>query len=157
MQGARLGWFPVVGTATGPLALVHATSVAQGITAALDGHTGWGRPFNLTNDDALSPRELVTLLGEGVGRVIRPVTLPHSVARGAASAADVLLRVLRPGAPASFRAVAGFLAGGNSYSSHAARTVLRWAPTTRHRDALPEAIRAIRSAEGPPARGGPSI
>jgi nucleoside-diphosphate-sugar epimerase len=143
VQSARRGWFPVVGAATRPMALVHAANVAQGIVAALGDHAGWGRPFNLTNDDSVSPRELVALVAEGLGRHVRVVTVPPSLARRGAAAADLLLPFLRPGAPASFRAVAGFLAGGNPYSSNAARAVLGWRPSTRHSEGIPRAVRAI--------------
>jgi len=46
---------------------------------------GWGRPYNITGDAPIAPRELVAALGRGLGRRIRTPVIPEGLAlRGAA-------------------------------------------------------------------------
>jgi len=139
---ARQGWFPLVGSGTLPLAIVHSQSVALAVLAALNARQGWDRAYNVTNDDEITGLEFTASLQEGLGRRVRPVRIPAPMAFGAAHLLDALRRLLGttlPGVGAAFR----FLRGGNPYTSVAARTALGWRPAVRHREALPRALATI--------------
>jgi nucleoside-diphosphate-sugar epimerase len=139
---ARRGWFPVAGNGRSVVPLVYAGNVAEGVVAALEAREGWGRAYNLANDDLITADELVAGLSEGLHREVRPVHLPAGPARWAARALDAL----RPLTGSRLPPVAGgvaFLSGGHPYTSGAAREVLGWKPTHRHRDALPRSVRWV--------------
>ncbi len=142
LRYARTGWFPVVGPGREPMALVEAGNVAQAVAAALAASPpAWGRAYNLTNDDAISVPDFVAALAEGLGRPVRPVHLPASLALGIGAVVDWLGSVGGRQAP-GIRAAMRFLAGGNPFTSRAALEVLGWRPLTRHRDGIPAALRA---------------
>lgn len=139
---ARRGMFPLVGRGDAPLAIVHAASVATAVTAALESGEGWGRAFNVTNDDAITGAEFVAAVAEGLGRPVRAVRLPVAPTLLGVALGDLLRRTWGRRGP-GFAAAAGFLRGGNPYSSAAARSVLGWQPTIRHRDAVAHAMRGV--------------
>ncbi len=137
---ARRGWFPLPGDGRSVVPLVYAGNVAEGVLAALEARAGWGRPYNLANDDAITADELVTGLSQGLERRVRPLHLPAGPARWAARALDAL----RPLTGSHLPPVAGgveFLCSGHPYTSSAAREVLGWAPGHRHTEALPRSVR----------------
>jgi nucleoside-diphosphate-sugar epimerase len=139
---ARQGWFPLVGSGTLPLAIVHARSVALAVLAALHSRQGWGRAYNITNDDEITGLEFTASLEEGLGRRVRTVRIPAPLAFGVAGLFDTFRRLVGttiPGVSAAFR----FLRGGNPYTSEAARTALGWRPAIRHREALPRALGTV--------------
>jgi nucleoside-diphosphate-sugar epimerase len=143
LRVVRRGWFPLVGHGHRPLALVYTGNVAQAVVAALEARGGWGQAYNVTNDDAITAREFALALGEGLGRSVRTVRLPEPAVWAAAGVVD-LYRGLTGSPLPGFTAAARFLRGGNPYSSRAAREILGWAPTVRHREAVPRAVRAVR-------------
>jgi nucleoside-diphosphate-sugar epimerase len=139
---ARKGYLPLVGTGGPPLAMVHARSVAQAVTGALDRPAAHGRAYHVTEDDPLSGDEFVAAFAEGLGLPVRAVRVPEPAALLAAKVAD-LYRAMTGGGSPGYRSAVRFLKGGNPYSSEAARRELGWQPTVKHREALPAAIRAI--------------
>ena len=141
---ARRGYLPLVGSGRLPLAMVHARSVAQAATGALDTPAAYGRTYHVTEDDALSGEEFVAAFAEGLSLPIKAIRVPEPVALAAAKAAD-LFRAMTGGGSPGYRSAVRFLKGGNPYSSTAARRELGWQPTVKHREALPAAIRAIAS------------
>jgi len=139
---ARKGYLPLVGAGGPPLAMVHARSVAQAVTGALDTPAAHGRTYHVTEDDSLTGEEFVAAFAEGLGLPVKVVRVPEPAALVAARLADLFRAVTGGGSPGYLSAVR-FLKGGNPYSSAAAKKELGWQPSVRHREALPAAIRAI--------------
>ncbi|HTK55366.1 MAG TPA: hypothetical protein VL295_00965, partial [Gemmatimonadales bacterium] len=95
---------------------------------------GWGRPYHITGDAPITPRELVAALGRGVGRRIRTPRIPAGLALGAAGLLDRGARLLLPEGSftGSLKTVVGYWRGGDPYRADAARRVLKWAPRIDH-------------------------
>lgn len=139
---ARLGLFPLVGSGTEPLAIVEARNVAAAVTAALRCRDGWGRAYNIANDDEITGEDFVAALAEGLGRRIRSIRIPVPLAATLAGGADLLRSLGRSRAP-GFRSAVRFLRGGNPFTSDAARARLGWRPRRRHREILPRVVRGF--------------
>ena len=142
IRRALRGWFPQIGDGRQTLPMVYAGNVAQAVVAALESSDGWGRPYNITNDDDLTGAQLIALLSEGVGRPIRAERVPRALARVLAGAVDFITAFRRSNLPGLSAAVR-FLGNGNPYNSAAARKALGWSPTEVHREALPRSVRAV--------------
>jgi nucleoside-diphosphate-sugar epimerase len=131
---ARRGVMPLFGRGDRPMALVHARSVAEGVLAALDSKDGWGRPYNITGDAPIAPRDLVAALARGLGRRIRTPEIPERLVLGAADLLDGAAQLLLPNGlfPGTLRTAVGYWRGGDPYRAGAARDVLKWAPRIDH-------------------------
>jgi nucleoside-diphosphate-sugar epimerase len=143
---AQRGWFPVIGGGKHLIPIVYAGNVAEGVVAALESESGWGKAFNLTNDDQLTADQLVAGIAAGLGRRVRSARLPSGIARLAAGAID-LFRPLMNGHLPPVRGGVAFLSGGHPYTSAAALTDLGWRPTHRHAEALPRSVRWVIRGE----------
>ncbi len=144
LSTARRGWFPLVGDGRTPMALVHATSVAQAVLAAFTSDRGWGRAFNVTGDAPVTARDILAAVATFIGRPPRAVRLPAAPALAAAGAAERLLRLLgRKRYPGSLKGAVRFLRGGDPYDSSSARNVLRWRPAVDPPVALVQAFRSV--------------
>ena len=145
---ARRGWLPKIGSGTTPMALVHATSVAQATLAAIQSGRGWGRAFNVTGDAPVTANDLLQAAQAVVGRPVRRVPVPAGPALILARAAELGLRVIGPRRyPGTLQGAVRFLRGGDAYDSDAAREVLGWQPTVNHPTALVEAFQAVAERE----------
>ncbi len=145
---ARRGWLPKIGSGTVPMALVHATSVAQAALAAIRSGRGWGRAFNVTGDAPVTANDLFQAVQTVVERPVRTVPVPAGPALVLARAAEFGLRIAGPRRyPGSLQGAVRFLRGGDPYNADAAREVLGWRPTVNHRTALVEAFQAIAARE----------
>jgi len=143
---ARHGWLPLFGAGDRPLSLVHARNIAHAALQALALDRGWGSAFNLVNEDSVTAREFIHYLATGLGRRIRAVPVPLSLAMGAARLGDGLMTALFPGTfAASPSGAVRYWRGGNPFSVAAARRELGWNPPIGHREGLPAAVRAIGS------------
>ncbi len=131
---ARRGLMPLFGRGDRPMALVHARSVAEGVLAALESKDGWGRPYNITGDGPIAPRDLVAALARGLGRRIRTPEIPERLALGTADVLDWVARCFLPAGlfPGTLRTAVGYWRGGDPYRADAARSVLKWAPRIDH-------------------------
>ena len=134
LRKARTGRLPLIGPGEIPMALVHARSVAEAVCAALDAKTGWGRPYNVTGDAPIAPRDVVAALARGIGRPIRTRRLPVGPLMAIARGADLLGRFLLPGGtfPGSITTGVAYWRGGDPYRSDAIRRALGWAPRIDH-------------------------
>ncbi|NNG15032.1 MAG: NAD(P)-dependent oxidoreductase [Gemmatimonadales bacterium] len=149
---AKRGWLPQVGNGTRPMAIVHAESVAEAVCCALGSDVAWGRAFNVTNDDDITPAEFIQAVASGLGRRIRIIRVPEWAALAAAGLDDTLRRTLGRTYPVgSVTGAVRWWRGGNPYRSTAAHEVLSWTPDVRHRTAVAEAVR--QSCDEHPARG----
>ena len=151
---ARRGWLPLVGQGTRAMAIVHADSVAEAVCCALASDQAWGRAFNVTNDDDITPLELIQAVASGLGRRIRILRVPEWTALAAAALDDMLRRALGRTYPVgSVVGAVRWWRGGNPYRSTAARETLSWRPEVDHRSALAAAARQLRdeNAGGEPS------
>lgn len=123
------------------LSIVHAANVADAAVRAVASDIANGKAYNTANDYALSVREFVTLASEGLGRRVRQIPLPLSVASGAAALATTVGRALGRGGSFSPTASIHFLSRDNPFSSNLAKRELGWAPPVAPRDGVPEAFR----------------
>ena len=142
VAGAQRGWMPLIGSGDRPVPLVHASSIAHAVRAALDARDGWGRPYNVTNDGEITAREILEAAGRGAGRRIRALRVSEAIGVGGATAADLLLRLLPPGRlPGMLRTGVAYWRGGNPFSAAAARTDLGWRPQVDHAAEIEEGVR----------------
>lgn len=142
---------PVIGSGANAMSIVYAGNVAAAVLAALDRRAVTG-PFNIANDGALSQRDFLDAFARGMGISLRTITLPAGPAFGAASAADALLRLVRPAAPMTMlKTAVQFLSAENPYVSDKARDQLGWTPLVPPRDAAERTGRwfAEHKTEGP--------
>jgi nucleoside-diphosphate-sugar epimerase len=134
LKAARRGVLPLIGRGDSPMALVHARSVAQGVLAALDTKEGWGRPYNITGDAPISPRQVVQAIGRGLRKKVFAPALPAGMTLGAADLIDALAgSILSDGLfPGTVRTAVGYWRGGDPYDASAARKILGWHPQIDH-------------------------
>lgn len=145
---ARRGWLPKIGSGTIPLALVHATSVAQAALAAIQSGRGWGRAFNVTGDAPVTANDLFQAAQSVAERPVRSVPIPAGPALMLARAAELGLRIISPRRyPGTLQGAVRFLRGGDPYNAEATRDVLGWRPTVSHPTALIEAFKAITAKQ----------
>jgi len=134
----RWGVAPVVGAGNSTLAVVHAANVADGMVRAAARESAGGRAYNLANDFDVTVAEFFRLAGEGLGRRIRLLRLPASVARVIVSG---VVRVAPPRLRSSLGQSIDFLSRDNPFTSERARRELGWDPPVHPRNGVPEAFR----------------
>lgn len=145
IRRARRGWFPLIGGGRATLPLVYAGNVAQAVVAALAAREGWGKAYNVTNDDEITGSELVRYLAQGMGRPLRGVGIPRLLAMGLAGVAELGAGFTGSPLPGLQSAVR-FLADGNPYTSRAARETLGWHPSARHAVAFPRSVISVTTS-----------
>jgi nucleoside-diphosphate-sugar epimerase len=147
---ARWGWLPVFGSGDRPMSLIHARNIAHAIVQALTLQRGWGKAYNLVNDDAVTSLEMIDLIGEGMGRRLRALRIPLGVATAGARANDLVLAALSPGTqPTKAIGAIKWWRGGNPFDASPARRELDWHSEVRHREGLPAAARWLRGTGTP--------
>lgn len=140
------GVAPLLGGGRAALPIVHARSVARAAVLAAAADAAGGRAYNVANDEPVTVRDFVRLAAEGLGRRVRLVPLPVSLARGAAWGAQNALALLGLGSgPASVQSSLDFLVRGNPFSSRRAEAELGWAPAVSPAVGVPEAFRWWRA------------
>lgn len=151
VAAARRGWMPLIGAGDRPIPLVHATSVAGAVAAAIRSSAAWGRACNVTADGTITAAEVLAAAGRGAGRRIRTFRLPERGTLSAATLADALLALLPAGRlPGTLRTGIGYWRGGNPFDAAAARSALGWAPEVRHAEEIEREVR--RALQGPDER-----
>ncbi len=132
---ASLPLVPLIGGGRTTLPVVYAGNVARGIVAALHRPMAVGRAYNLALDLPITARELVALLGDGLGREPRVISLPALPVTALTRAVATLTRL--PGLPAlDARRAVRSLVRDNPYDSSRARLELGWAPRISHREGV---------------------
>ncbi|HYD54791.1 MAG TPA: NAD-dependent epimerase/dehydratase family protein [Gemmatimonadaceae bacterium] len=136
------GIAPVVGTGGNTLAIVHAANVAHGAVLAVTSDVAGGEAYNLAHDFDVTAADFFRLAAEGLGRPVRTVRIPLSIARLGIGA----IRFAAPLFPSRALAVAAassvdFLGRDNPFSSELARTELGWAPSVTPEEGVPAAFR----------------
>lgn len=133
---ASLPVVPLIDGGRTTLPVVYAGNVADGIVAALDRQTSVGRAYNLALDLPLTARQMVSLLGAGLQRSPRTVSVPGRPIGAVAAGIRALTRSV-PGLPTldAMRAIRS-LTHDNPYDSHRARTELDWDPRVGHEEGV---------------------
>jgi nucleoside-diphosphate-sugar epimerase len=145
VNSIRKSWrVPLIGGGERPLALVHARNVAQAAALALEAPAAWGQAYNVTNDDTITARQLVTAVGKGLEKRIRTLNVPARPAIFLARTFDSARRLLGPSRyPGSALSAVRFWWGGNPYTSDKARRELGWSPSVKHASGVENATRVI--------------
>lgn len=136
------GFYPMIGDGNAPLPIVHAAGAADAAVRAARHDAAGGRAFNAADDYPVSWREFARYAEQGLGRPMRAVRIPMSVARGLVRAAQAAIALV---AGRSKSAMSGntiaFLTMGNPFSSALARRELGWSPPVPPGVGVPEAFR----------------
>jgi nucleoside-diphosphate-sugar epimerase len=138
----RRGFAPIIGDGRTTLAMVHAGNVADGAFRAATSEVAAGRVYNLANDFDVSVRDFFTLGGQGLGRRVRLLSIPTSLAKGVFDAMVFMLKVVTAGRSNLIsRGSLDFLTRDNPFTSDRARNELGWSPSVRPEHGIPEAFR----------------
>lgn len=138
----RLGVAPIVGDGRSTLSIIHAANVADGAVRAVLSAEAGGRAYNLANDYDVTVRRFLELAAEGLGRPLRLIPIPLSVATFGFKAIKSATRTLTGGrfsmvSNASLR----LLTEDNPFTSERARRELGWSPVVHPEEGVPEAFR----------------
>lgn len=129
---ARLPVVPLLGGGRSRLAVVYAGNVAAAVLAALDRPAAIGRAYNVALDQPVTARELVTWIGEALGRPRPTLSVPAILPRALAGLLALLGPILPSGRAGLRRAIRSLLAE-NPYDSSRARLELGWSGHIPHR------------------------
>lgn len=136
------GFFPAVAGGSTTLAVVHAANVADGAVRAATTDAAGGQAYNLANDFDVTVADFARLAGEGLGRRVRLVSVPMSLARPAFATLRSMMRLTRGAAlAAQAEGTLDFLTRDNPFSSERARRELGWSPPVKPESGIPEAFR----------------
>lgn len=136
------GFAPLIGGGTSTLAIVHAANVADGAVRAATHDGAAGRVYNLANDYDVTVREFFELAAAGLGRPVRFVRVPTSVARSAFALVRAFAKLVSGGRMSVVsNASIAMLTENNPFTSDRARRELAWTPVVHPRDGIPEAFR----------------
>ena len=144
-RAARLlprGFAPRIGGGTSTLSLVHAGNVADGAILAARSEIAGGRVYNLANDFDVTVRDCFLLGARGLGRSVRFIPIPLSLANVAVRAFKTLTRIFSGGRwSAVSNASIRMLTKDNPFTSDRARRELGWSPRVRPEEGIPDAFR----------------
>jgi nucleoside-diphosphate-sugar epimerase len=123
------GLAPAIGDGSNTLAIVHAASVADGAVRAAASDAAGGRAFNVANDHDITLRDFVRFAASGLGRPIRLVRIPRSVARAGVAILGLAAGLVgAAGRRAMLASSVDFLSRDNPFTSERARRELGWTP-----------------------------
>ena len=137
----RFGVAPVIDRGKAIMAIVHASHVADGAVRAATTDAAGGRAYNLANDFDVSWRDFFRLAGDGLGRRVRCVSIPHGLAGTLLSITKRTIRfVTAGGMNVVTTASLDFMSRDNPFNSDRARRELGWAPALPPETAVPAAF-----------------
>lgn len=138
----RFGFAPLIGGGGTTMAIVHAANVADGAVRAATHEGAGGRAYNLANDFDVSVRDFLRLAGEGLGKHVRFIPVPLSVAHAGVYAAFAIARIFvgKQGTVSPSGSLA-MVTRDNPFTSDRARRELGWSPRVRPEDGIPGAFR----------------
>jgi nucleoside-diphosphate-sugar epimerase len=143
-RAVRMGVMPLVGGGRSTLAVVHASNVAQGAILAATHDEAGGRAYNLANDYDVTVREFFTLAARGLGKRVRFVNVPLSVARAGLLGFRGIDRVFLGGRFAvATEGSLSFMSRDNPFTSERARRELGWNPSITPEIGIPAAFASL--------------
>jgi nucleoside-diphosphate-sugar epimerase len=138
----RFGVAPIIGRGDNTFSIVHAENVADGIVRAPFVDGAGGRAYNLANDFDVTVRRFFDLAAAGLGKHLRRVSIPPSLARHALKGVKATLRTLTGGRMSVISTASlDWFTRDNPFSSERARRELGWSPQVRPEDGIPDAFR----------------
>ncbi len=138
----RRGFAPLIGGGTSTLSLVHAGNVADGAILAARSEIAGGRVYNLAQDFDVTVRDCFLLGARGLGRRVRFIPIPMSVAGAGVWLFKAVTRVFTGGRwSAVSNASIRMLTKDNPFTSERARRELGWSPRVRPEEGIPDAFR----------------
>lgn len=141
-RALRLGVAPLPGGGRSTLAVVHAANVADAAVLAATSDVAGGRAYNVANDFDVTVARFLRLAALGMGRSIRIVHVPLSLAHAGVAAAGLALRLVGAGGVAAmFDGSVGFMTRDNPFNSDRARRELGWSPSVTPDVGVPDAFR----------------
>jgi len=137
------GYAPAVAGGRSTLAIVHAANVADGAVRAVGTDAAGGTAYNVANDFDVTLAEFYRLAAIGLGRAVRVIAVPISLARAALALARALgPMVFGPGMNVVTESSSlDFLTRDNPFSSELARRELGWTPAVTPDVGIPDAFR----------------
>jgi nucleoside-diphosphate-sugar epimerase len=136
------GIAPVVDHGRSTFAVVHAANVASGAVLAATNDGAGGRAFNLANDFDVTVHDFFALAAKGMGKRVRFVSIPRSVARGVWATAKVVVNAATAGKLSVLsNASLEIVSENNPFTSDRARRELGWSPAVHPEQGIPEAFR----------------
>lgn len=148
----RHGVAPLIGHGDNTLSMVYVGNVVEALDCAVR-HPDATGPFNTTNDGGFTQREFYEVVGDALGRRMRIIRIPETVAIGAGTAWQVGSRLLHPRRYAGVGSSSGrFLARDNPYDSGRAARELGWKPRVEAKAALRRTVEWFL-AHGEPRKG----
>jgi nucleoside-diphosphate-sugar epimerase len=138
----KFGVAPSIDGGRATFAVVHAANVADGAVRAATSERAGGRAYNLANDFDVTVHEFFRLGGVGLGRRIRFIPIPKSVAMRTFKTLVSAVKLATAGKLSVLSTASlDFLARDNPFTSDRARAELGWTPTVRPEEGVPEAFR----------------
>lgn len=138
----RFGVAPVIDGGSAIMAIVHAAHVADGAVRAATTDAAGGRAYNLANDFDVRWGDFFRLAGDGLGRRVRCLSIPHRLAAALLAATKRTVRIVTAGGMnVVTTASLDFMSRNNPFNSDRARRELGWAPALRPEASIPSAFR----------------
>lgn len=138
----RRGFAPLIGGGKSTLAIVHAANVADGAVRAAMHDGAAGRAFNLANDHDVTVRQFFELGAQGLGKRVRFIPIPLSVASAGFAIFRTAAKTLGGGKLSVVsNASLSLLTDDNPFTSERAYRELGWAPSVVPSESIPEAFR----------------
>ena len=137
----RTGVFPLFANGRSTMSLVHASAVADGAVRAARCDAAGGRAYNLANDFPVTVADMVQLGSNGLGRRVRGIPIPISIAHAAFASLAKVARLAHQDAMAhQLPATVNTFSRDNPFTSERARRELGWSPTVRPEVGIPDAF-----------------
>ncbi len=138
----RLGVLPLPENGRSTLAVVHAANVADAAILAATSDIAGGRVYNVAGDFDVSVATFMKLGAQGMGRRLRIVPVPETLARAGIAVARGTLRLAGAGGLAAMLdGTLDFVLRDNPFDSGRARRELGWTPRVTPDVGVPDAFR----------------
>jgi UDP-glucose 4-epimerase len=142
IRAVKAGWFPPIPEFGNRRSMVSVTDVASVMVQAWKANVRGGRPYNITDGQAYSTRQIYEMILHALGRRPRVFAIPRVVFAGAARAGDLASAIV--GRRIFFDSEALERIAGSAYvDASRARSELGFKPTVTLPEIMPALIRSV--------------
>jgi UDP-glucose 4-epimerase len=142
IRAVKAGWFPPIPEFGNRRSMVGVADVASAMLLAWKGNVPGGRPYNVTDGQSYSTRQIYDMILRALGRPPRAVTIPRFAFDAAARAGDLAGAIL--GRRVFFDSVAfERIAGSAHVDASRAHSELGFKPTTTLSEIMPALVRSV--------------